>query len=232
MITNKQTSRNKPKLNTQHRRVRWCVYKHTDRYLSLVQTNIRCPHSPNVYIKMDEKEKCLWLPNTSCVSHAWNSHISVFCLCFPNSSWRRVMHLSHTLISHISVLCLVDKWSVKVTVVEHLRRSENTNVFLSLLPNFANTSPHFCKFCPLTKSLCRRQGAKSDRTVEQVEQLVKKTRPVIRFEKTNAFFTRPPDSAVAAVQVKVDRGEAIITERGKTFLGSPPCVHFFTSWGL
>ena len=143
------------------------------------------------------------------------------------------MHLSHTLISHISVLCLVDKWSVKVTVVEHLRRSENTNVFLSLLPNFANTSPHFCKFCPLTKSLCRRQGAKSDRTVEQVEQLVKKTRPVIRFEKTNAFFsTRPPDSAVAAVQVKGDRGEAIITERGKTFLGSPPCVHFFTSWGL
>ena len=139
---------------------------------------------------------------------------------------------SYTLISHISVLCLVDKWSVKVTVVEHLRRSENTNVFLSLLPNFANTSPHFCKFCPLTKSLCRRQGAKSDRTVEQVEQLVKKTRPVIRFEKTNAFFTRPPDSAVAAVQDKGDRGEAIITERGKTFLGSPPCVHFFTSWGL
>ena len=113
----------------------------------------------------------------------------------------------YILISHISVLCLVDKWSVKVTAVEHLRRSENTNVFLSLLPNFANTSPHFCKFCPLTKSLCRRQGAKSDRTVEQVEQLVKKKRPVIRFEKTNAFFTRPPDSDVAAVQVKVDRGE-------------------------
>ena len=86
---------------------------------------------------------------------------------------------------------VVDKWSVKVTVVEHLRRSENTNVFLSLLPNFANTSPHFCKFCPLTKSLCRRQGAKSDRTVEQVEQLVKKKRPVIRFEKTNAFFHPP-----------------------------------------
>ena len=104
-----------------------------------------------------------------------------------------------------------------MTEVEHLRRSENTNVFLSLVPNLANTSPHFCKFCPLTKSLCRRQGAKSDRTVEQVEQLVKKKRPVIRFEKTNAFFTCPPDSAVAAVQVKVDRGEAIITERGTTF---------------
>ena len=119
--------------------------------------------------------------------------------------------------AHHSVECHFDKWFVKVTVVEHLRRSENTNVFLSLLPNFANTSPHFCKFCPLTKSLCRRQGAKSDRTVEQVEQLVKKKRPVIRFEKTNAFFTRPPDSAVAAVQVKVDRGEGIITERGTTF---------------
>ena len=81
--------------------------------------------------------------------------------------------------------------SVKVTAVEHLRRSENTNVFLSLLPNFANFSPHFCKFCPLTKSLCSRQGAKSDRTVEQVEQLLRKKRPVIRFEKTNAFFHPP-----------------------------------------
>ena len=40
------------------------------------------------------------------------------------------------------------------------------------------------------------------------------------------FFTRPPDSAVAAVQVKVDRGEAIITERGTTFLDLHPVFTF------
>ena len=66
----------------------------------------------------------------------------------------------YILISHISVLCLVDKWSVKVTVVEHLRRSENTKRLSFFAPQFCKHFPSFLQILSSDKVSLQAAGGK------------------------------------------------------------------------